>query len=1611
MQSTVTLKTSGLYTEPNQLSVPEGALAEAVNVIIKRDDIIEPRRGFDLYGTSFGTNTDTLSQLFVYKFRLLRQYKDTIEFDTGTIDNAGEELFQAFAGSFSPVQTGYRTKSVESNGNFYFTSSTGIQKISAANANDFTTSAEYIQPAGGINALDLTAIPIYQQGNITGFLQQDSTTAYRVLWGYTDANQNEILGVPSQRAEVYLPLTNLLLLDFNNLLQQIQNTANPGSPNNSIINEGDYVSTLSLSNTATPQQLQTNLISLAIKLDNNIQLASSTGSGVPLTISAVSIVNNTATANSNLATITFSSGDPSQYWIAGSNINLVDFPNGEIGTINGPQVITSVSSTTITFLTSTTGNSQIFNATAVTTGNPGTITINNHGFNNQDPIQFTNSGGALPTGITAGTVYYVGNVTATTFQVYSDQALSASVNITAVGSGTNTVTYFMPITGTTINSYEFENIVQPAVPSIPATDAELVALQTYLQSIINVLKAFPTTGTPPIISSYSRTNFIVSLGITTTANVSLTLTIPQGVTTTDFFQIYRAPQLSAIGTTSLSQLTATDELQLIYQAFPTQAQINAGTITIVDLTPDSFLGAFLYTDQANGVGIANANQAPPWALDINKFKNVVFYANTHTLYNVSLNLLGVSKMLVDYNGGIIPELVITDGAVTNRYTFVPGVEQVTNVVAVADVSGSLAGKYFLINSGNNVTQYYIWFNVNGAGTDPTISGATGLEVFLNTNDNANTVAFKISNAFNAELFNDFSSTVATNTVIITNNIQGYTTNASAATSGFTVTTPTSGVGQNAAANQVLLSTSTSPSEAVDETARSLVTVINQNASEILYAYYLSQSSTIPGQMTLQSRDLSSTKFYLVTNTTNTGSSFNPDLSPTIAINSITTGSSSTNVVTTASAHNLQTGQQVVFSGTNSTPNADGLWTITYLSPTTFRINTTITGAANKGEMIPASTAIGGDNETKPNRIYFSQELQPEAVPLPNTLDIGDADKPILRIFPLRDSLFVFKEEGLWRISGETAPWTVQLFDTSCKIIAPDSVDVCKNIVYAWTTQGILSITEAGVSNPPASRPIDNLLLQLTTENYPNFVAATWGIGYDADSSYTVYTVQTTSDTLATIAYRYSNLTSSWTTWDKTNTCGIINIKDDKLYLGAGDVNFMEQERKTFTRYDYADRELSSTLNLGSYFGNILALPNVSSFSVGDVLSQTQNVTVYEFNALLQKLSLDPTLQQNIISSISTGASSVTITTIGNHFLSTGDFVNITNTKTTPFIDGLYQVTVTSATQFTILVSSPVLTGGTIGNIKYDYYNSLMAVAGDNLQTDLINLATRLDIEPNLSGGYLTPIESKAGSITAISVASPAIITSVAHGLIPNSYIEIASSNSSPTIDGNYTATIIDADHFSVPVDVLIAGTTGSWLTQDGSFQDILANYNFIINRLNSDPGTGFKNYSLITNTTKQETIILSINKSTNRITTDLTLDFIVGPVSIFEAINSTFTYAPVTFQDPLNLKQVSEATLMFENKAFSQATLSFASDLIPSFSSIPFTGNGNGSFGLGSGVFGANFFGGGANAAPFRTYIPRYQQRCRYIVPRFTHSVAFEKYSINGLTLTGTIGQSSRAYR
>jgi hypothetical protein len=358
--------------------------------------------------------------------------------------------------------------------------------------------------------------------------------------------------------------------------------------------------------------------------------------------------------------------------------------------------------------------------------------------------------------------------------------------------------------------------------------------------------------------------------------------------------------------------------------------------------------------------------------------------------------------------------------------------------------------------------------------------------------------------------------------------------------------------------KVLISTNPNPQLAIEETARSLVTVINGDPNEIISAYYLSVFGETQGKILLQRKTVVDNAFYLGTTDNAIITSFTPELG------------------------------------------------------TPLNILTKFTSSA----------------ETNGNRLYYSKYQEVEAVPILNYIDIGSTEQDILRIIPLRESLFILKADGVFRLAGDPGSnptWDVGAFDTTSIIKAPDTAVTLSNQCYYFSNQGIVRLNESSLE--PISRPIENKLLPFITTN-ANLAQASFAVPYESDRSLLVWTVLTKTDTFATVCYRYNTLTNTWTEWKIPKLCGILkrekdnHAPDNKLYFGSALDNYVEVERKNFDRFDYADRQIDITLTPSSLDGIIIKPTGFSNIAIEDVILQEQYVTIYQFNSLLKQLDND-----------------------------------------------------------------------------------------------------------------------------------------------------------------------------------------------------------------------------------------------------------------------------------------------------------------------------------------------------------------------------------------------------
>ena len=73
----------------------------------------------------------------------------------------------------------------------------------------------------------------------------------------------------------------------------------------------------------------------------------------------------------------------------------------------------------------------------ISIASPAVVTMTSHGGRNGMPVVFSTTG-VLPTGVVAGTTYYLGNVAQNTANLYTDVGLTSIVNTSGSQSGTHT---------------------------------------------------------------------------------------------------------------------------------------------------------------------------------------------------------------------------------------------------------------------------------------------------------------------------------------------------------------------------------------------------------------------------------------------------------------------------------------------------------------------------------------------------------------------------------------------------------------------------------------------------------------------------------------------------------------------------------------------------------------------------------------------------------------------------------------------------------------------------------------------------------------------------------------------------------------------------------------------------------------------------------------------------------------------------------------------------------------------------------------------------------------------------------------------------------------------
>lgn len=169
------------------------SVADEVN--ISRLNIVEPRRGYDVFENSLPSPSDRVSKFFFHDDELFPLYSNTL----GLYESGGV----VSRGSITKPTQAQSIRSQSMNGSLYLTSSTGIKKLD--------DTAENIYSAGIPKG-----VMIEQNGSLvtsgTALVEDYGTVAYRYIIGRKDAKNKTTYGGVSSR-----------LIVFNNSLTDLVN--------------------------------------------------------------------------------------------------------------------------------------------------------------------------------------------------------------------------------------------------------------------------------------------------------------------------------------------------------------------------------------------------------------------------------------------------------------------------------------------------------------------------------------------------------------------------------------------------------------------------------------------------------------------------------------------------------------------------------------------------------------------------------------------------------------------------------------------------------------------------------------------------------------------------------------------------------------------------------------------------------------------------------------------------------------------------------------------------------------------------------------------------------------------------------------------------------------------------------------------------------------------------------------------------------------------------------------------------------------------------------------------------------------------------------------------
>jgi len=267
----------------------------------------------------------------------------------------------------------------------------------------------------------------------------------------------------------------------------------------------------------------------------------------------------------------------------------------------------------------------------------------------------------------------------------------------------------------------------------------------------------------------------------------------------------------------------------------------------------------------------------------------------------------------------------------------------------------------------------------------------------------------------------------------------------------------------------------------------------------------------------------------------------------------------------------------------------------------FSIRSNIATCWNPSDIPTSGDTEQSSNDRFKNGMMWSKPFQPESVPLVNQTQVGSKDSSILRILPLKEALLIFKDEGIYRLTGYYPNFETELLDSSAKLIGQDTPAILNNQIYCLTDQGVVTVSD---SVKIISRPIEQDLLELLADDLSLVKKTSFGVSYETDRKYHLFLVGDSGDTTPIESYVFNVFTNAWTKHTVGAGSGI--VYENNLYLGDSGSEYVLKDRKNYSYLDYADFGFSTSITVIA--SNVITLlSNVDNTTVGDIIYQSDSL--------------------------------------------------------------------------------------------------------------------------------------------------------------------------------------------------------------------------------------------------------------------------------------------------------------------------------------------------------------------------------------------------------------------